>query len=335
MITRTPPLWHTADWQKSLARAIRDPRELLATLQLPDSLLAGAEAAGQDFPLLVPRGYVARMRVGDPQDPLLRQVLPLEEEGFAAPGYVADPVGDLSAMARPGVLHKYHGRALVVATGACGIHCRYCFRRHFPYTQANPMPERWQQVHEYLQADGSIEELILSGGDPLSLADHRLAGLLEAVQNVPHLKRLRLHTRYPVILPERLTGDLLGLLSELPQQVILVIHANHANEIDTNVQQALAPWRQAGITLLNQAVLLRGVNDSASALANLSEALFAAGVLPYYLHQLDPVQGAAHFAVDDSRARTLEAALRNRLPGYLVPRLVREQAGTPAKTPLV
>ncbi|MDR9436022.1 MAG: EF-P beta-lysylation protein EpmB [Thiohalophilus sp.] len=335
MITRTPPLWHTADWQKSLARAIRDPRELLATLQLPDSLLAGADAAGQDFPLLVPRGYVARMRVGDPQDPLLRQVLPLEAEGLPAPGYVADPVGDLSAMARPGVLHKYHGRALVVATGACGIHCRYCFRRHFPYTRANPMPERWQQVRDYLLADESIEELILSGGDPLSLADHRLAGLLEAVQNVPHLKRVRLHTRYPVILPERLTGDLLGLLSALPQQVILVIHANHANEIDANVRQVLVPWRQAGITLLNQAVLLRGVNDSESALAGLSEALFAAGVLPYYLHQLDPVQGAAHFAVDDSRARTLETALRNRLPGYLVPRLVREQAGAPAKTPLV
>ncbi|MFO8023900.1 EF-P beta-lysylation protein EpmB [Thiohalophilus sp.] len=335
MITRTPPLWHTADWQKSLARAIRDPRELLATLQLPDSLLVGADAAGQDFPLLVPRGYVARMRVGDPQDPLLRQVLPLEAEGLPAPGYVADPVGDLSAMARPGVLHKYHGRALVVATGACGIHCRYCFRRHFPYTRANPMPERWQQVRDYLLADESIEELILSGGDPLSLADHRLAGLLEAVQNVPHLKRVRLHTRYPVILPERLTGDLLGLLSALPQQVILVIHANHANEIDANVRQALVPWRQAGITLLNQAVLLRGVNDSESALAHLSEALFAAGVLPYYLHQLDPVQGAAHFAVDDNRARTLETALRNRLPGYLVPRLVREQAGAPAKTPLV
>ncbi|MDZ7802497.1 EF-P beta-lysylation protein EpmB [Thiohalophilus sp.] len=335
MITRTPPLWHSADWQKSLARAIREPRELLATLQLPDSLLAGAEAAGQDFPLLVPRGYVARMRIGDPQDPLLRQVLPLAAEGQPAPGYVADPVGDLSAMARPGILHKYHGRALVVATGACGIHCRYCFRRHFPYTRANPMPERWQQVREYLLADDSIEELILSGGDPLSLADHRLAGLLEAVQDVPHLKRLRLHTRYPVILPERLTDDLLNLLKALPQQVILVMHANHANEIDASVQQALAPWHQAGITLLNQAVLLQGVNDSESALADLSEALFAAGVLPYYLHQLDPVQGAAHFAVDDPRARALETALRNRLPGYLVPRLVREQAGAPAKTPLV
>ncbi|MDY6980548.1 MAG: EF-P beta-lysylation protein EpmB [Pseudomonadota bacterium] len=335
MITRTPPLWHTADWQKSLARAIRDPRELLATLQLPDSLLAGAEAAGRDFPLLVPRGYVARMRVGDPQDPLLRQVLPLEDETCATPGYVTDPVGDLSAMTRPGVLHKYHGRALVVATGACGIHCRYCFRRHFPYSRANPMPERWQQVREYLLEDDTIEELILSGGDPLSLSDHRLAGLLEAVQDVPHLRRVRLHTRYPVILPERLTGELLGLLGALPQQVILVIHANHANEIDAEVHQALAPWRQAGITLLNQAVLLRGVNDCASTLASLSEALFAAGVLPYYLHQLDPVQGAAHFAVNEERARALETALRDRLPGYLVPRLVREQAGAAAKTPLV
>jgi EF-P beta-lysylation protein EpmB len=238
-------------------------------------------------------------------------------------------------MARPGVLHKYHGRALVIATGACGIHCRYCFRRHFPYSQANPMPERWQQVRDHLLADDSIEELILSGGDPLSLADHRLAGLLDAVRDIEHLKRLRLHTRYPVILPERLTTGLLGLLEASPWQVVMVIHANHANEIDAGVRRALAPFRQAGITLLNQAVLLRGVNDDETTLADLSTALFEAGILPYYLHQLDPVQGASHFAVTDSRARDLHANLRDCLPGYLVPRLVREQPGKGSKTPLV
>lgn len=334
MITRTPPLWHTADWQKSLARAIRDPARLLELLELSPDLLPAARAAGQDFPLLVPHSYVARMQRGNPQDPLLRQVLPLGEELLEVPGYVADPVGDLSAMTRPGLLHKYHGRALVITTAACGIHCRYCFRRHFPYPQANPMPDRWQQLRDYLLADDSLEELILSGGDPLSLSDHRLAGLFEAVRAIPHLKRLRLHTRYPVILPERLTDSLLRQLRALPQQVILVIHANHANEIDTGVRQALTPFREAGITLLNQAVLLRGVNDSETALVALSEALFDAGVLPYYLHQLDPVQGAAHFAVDDARARELAAALRARLPGYLVPRLVRELAGDPAKRPL-
>ncbi|TDY01556.1 EF-P beta-lysylation protein EpmB [Thiohalophilus thiocyanatoxydans] len=335
MITRTPPRWHTVDWQKSLARAIRDPRQLLEQLALPADLLPAARAGAEDFPLLVPHSYVARMQPGNPQDPLLRQVLPLEAELQNVPGYVADPVGDLPAMARPGLLHKYHGRALVVTTGACGIHCRYCFRRHFPYQEANPMPDRWQQVREYLAADESIEELILSGGDPLSLSDQRLAGLLDAVQSIPHLKRLRLHTRYPIILPERLTADLLQLLQQAPQAVIMVIHANHANELDSGVTAALAPYRQAGISLLNQAVLLRGVNDSEAALSGLSEALFEAGVLPYYLHQLDPVQGAAHFAVPDTRARGLHTALRARLPGYLVPRLVREMPGETAKSPLI
>ncbi|MFO7551691.1 MAG: EF-P beta-lysylation protein EpmB [Haliea sp.] len=328
-------MWHTDDWQKSLARAIRDPRQLLERLDLSPDLLPAAQAASEDFSLLVPHGYVARMRPGDPQDPLLRQVLPLGEELAEVSGYVTDPVGDLPAMARPGVLHKYHGRALVITTAACGIHCRYCFRRHFPYQDANPMPERWHQVHDYLAADPTIEELILSGGDPLSLSDHRLGGLFEAVQAIPHLKRLRLHTRYPIILPERLTGSLLQQLCELPQAVVLVIHANHANELDTTVRQALHPYREAGLTLLNQSVLLRGINDSEAALAGLSEALFESGVLPYYLHQLDPVQGAAHFAVSDERALALHAALRARLPGYLVPRLVRELPGEAAKTPLV
>lgn len=335
MITRTQPLWHADDWQKSLARAIRDPRELLEMLELPMALLPAAQQAANDFPLLVPHGYVARMRPGDPEDPLLRQVLPLDAELRDVAGYVADPVGDLQAMSRPGVLHKYHGRALVITTAACGIHCRYCFRRHFPYQDANPMSGRWQQVRDYLLADDSIEELILSGGDPLSLADHRIGGLLEAVRDIPHLKRLRLHTRYPVILPERLSDRLLQHLLAQPQQLVMVIHANHPNEIDQAVRQALKPYHEAGLTLLNQAVLLRGVNDNEATLAELSRALFEARVLPYYLHQLDPVAGAAHFAVDDARARALHAALQAGLPGYLVPRLVREQAGKPAKTPLV
>lgn len=335
MITRTSPSWHTDDWQKSLARAIRDPAELLEQLELPVTLLAAAQAAARDFPLLVPHSYVGRMRRGDPQDPLLRQVLPLGEELETVPGYGPDPVGDLAAMSRPGILHKYHGRALVITTGACGVHCRYCFRRHFPYPDANPMPARWQAVRDALLADETIEELILSGGDPLSLADHRLAGLLEAVGDIPQLKRLRLHSRYPIILPERLNRDLLNLLQGRRQQIILVLHANHANEIDTQVRTVLAPYREAGITLLNQAVLLRGVNDSETALTGLSEALFDTGVLPYYLHQLDPVQGAAHFAVTDTEALALLAGLRARLPGYLVPKLVREQPGESAKTPLV
>lgn len=335
MITRTPPLWHTASWQKSLANAIRDPRELLLKLQLPLELLPAARAAARDFPLLVTRSYLERMQPGNSDDPLLRQVLPLDAETRDTAGYVTDPVGDMEAMARPGLLHKYQGRVLVVTTAACGIHCRYCFRRHFPYQVANPMPERWQQVRDYVANDDSIKEVILSGGDPLSLSDHRLARLVELLEPIPHLERLRIHSRYPIILPERMTDSLLNLLSETRLTVVLVIHANHPNELSPSVSQALVPLRQAGITLLNQSVLLRGVNDSTDCLSELSESLFAAGVLPYYLHQLDRVQGAAHFAVTDARAKALQQSLRARLPGYLVPRLVRETAGEAGKTPLV
>jgi len=334
MITRTSPLWHTASWQKSLANAIRDPRELLEMLQLPLDLLPGAQAAGRDFPLLVPHGYVARMQPGNPADPLLRQVLPLQAETDTVPGYGPDPVGDLGAMPHPGLLHKYHGRVLLVTTAACGIHCRYCFRRHFPYQQTNSMSGHWQQLRDYVADDPSIEEVILSGGDPLSLADHRLAGLIERLESIPHLKRIRIHSRYPIILPQRLTVGLLEILDATRLDVVLVIHANHANELDQSVSRALAPYRRAGITLLNQSVLLRGVNDTLDSLSELSEALFAAGVLPYYLHQLDRVQGAAHFAVNDDQAQALQQSLRMRLPGYLVPRLVRETAGAASKIPL-
>ncbi len=334
MITRTPPLWHTAPWQKSLANAIRDPRELLLQLQLPLELLPAARAAARDFPLLVTRSYLERMQPGNSNDPLLRQVLPLEAETRDVAGYMTDPVGDLKAMTRPGLLHKYQGRVLVLTTAACGIHCRYCFRRHFPYQKANPMPERWQQVQNYVANDDSIKEVILSGGDPLSLSDQRLAGLVELLEPIPHLERLRIHSRYPIILPERMTDSLLCLLSETRLAVVLVIHANHPNELSPGVSQALAPLRRAGITLLNQSVLLRGVNDSTDCLSKLSESLFAAGVLPYYLHQLDRVQGAAHFAITDARAKALLQSLRARLPGYLVPRLVREIAGEVGKTPL-
>lgn len=325
----------THDWQRQLAQAISNTDELLAALNIPPQQRMTQVTGCGDFPLRVTRHYLDKIRPGDLQDPLLLQVLVRAREFDAVPGYQHDPVGDLASVKAPGLLHKYHGRALLITTAACAIHCRYCFRRHFPYPDANPMPARWQAVRDALLADETIEELILSGGDPLSLADHRLAGLLEAVGDIPQLKRLRLHSRYPIILPERLNRDLLNLLQGRRQQIILVLHANHANEIDTQVRTVLAPYREAGITLLNQAVLLRGVNDSETALTGLSEALFDAGVLPYYLHQLDPVQGAAHFAVTETEALALLAGLRARLPGYLVPKLVREQPGESAKTPLV
>ncbi len=331
MIPETSAIRQTPAWQQELARAISDPAELLAALHLDPAWLPAAQAAARLFPLRVPRGFVARMRRGDPRDPLLRQVLPLAEEHLAAPGFSTDPVGDLAAMASPGVLHKYQGRVLLTATGACAVHCRYCFRRHFPYTESSAGTDHWQAALDYLAQEASLREVILSGGDPLTLSDRRLAEFIRAAAGIAHLERLRIHTRLPVVLPERITPELVRTLSSTRLSTVVVIHANHANEIDDAVIEALARLRAAGVTLLNQSVLLRDVNDSAGALVALSETLFAAGVLPYYLHLLDRVQGAAHFEVPEDEARVLMQQLTSRLPGYLVPRLVREIAGAPAK----
>lgn len=322
-------------WQSVLADAVRDPAKLLTLLDLPTSLLPAARQAAQQFPLKVPRGFLARMRCGDPDDPLLRQVLPLAAElKIDDPSYTNDPVGDLQARTEPGLLQKYAGRALLVTTGACAVHCRYCFRRHFPYQQESAASDQARSALARVAEDTSISELILSGGDPLSLANRRLQQLTRKIETIPHLRRLRLHTRLPVMVPERVDAGLLDWLDGLQLPVVLVLHVNHANEIDEHVATALAPLRSRPITLLNQAVLLRGVNDSVDALAALSERLLAVGVLPYYLHALDPVRGAAHFAVPDTTARDLGRALRARLPGYLVPTLVREIPGAMAKTPL-
>lgn len=320
------------DWRAALASAITDPAELLDMLELDGALLPAANAAASLFPLRVPRGYVARMRHGDAHDPLLRQVLPLAAEHDEVPGFIHDAVGDLASLQGGGMLHKYRGRALLIATGACAVNCRFCFRRHFPYAAANASRAAFRDALARIERDESLEEIILSGGDPLSLSDRRLAALAQALDAIPHLKRVRIHTRQPVVLPERVDNALLDWLSRGRLRRVMVIHANHANEIDGTVADALARLRDAGVTLLNQAVLLAGVNDSENALADLSERLFDTDVLPYYLHLLDRVQGTAHFEVPEDRAKALIAALRARLPGYLVPRLVREEAGEPAKT---
>jgi L-lysine 2,3-aminomutase len=332
MIPGTEAIRQTPRWQALLAGAVTDPETLLAALGLGPEWLPGARAAARLFPLRVPHGYIARMARRDPQDPLLRQVLPLNEECEAVEGYGPDPVGDLKARAAPGVLHKYRGRVLLTATGACAVHCRYCFRRHFPYAEANASADRWRAALDYIAADPGIEEVILSGGDPLTLSDRRLAEFVAAVERIPHVRRLRLHTRLPIVLPERIDAALLAWLGATRLTVVVVVHANHANEIDGAVRAALVRLKDSGATLLNQSVLLAGVNDSVEALAGLSRALFDAGVLPYYLHLLDKVQGAAHFDVPEDRARALLAGLNARLPGYLVPRLVREIAGAPGKT---
>jgi L-lysine 2,3-aminomutase len=324
----------TADWKNALANAVRDPAELLALLELPTSLLPAAREAARQFPLRVPRGYLARMRKGAPDDPLLRQVLPLQQELDTVVGFDTDPVGDRDAAVAPGVLHKYEGRVLLTVTGACAIHCRYCFRRHFPYSEENPGQYRWQGVTRYLQEHPEVEELILSGGDPLLLDTSRLRELSDRLERHPQLKRLRIHTRLPVVLPERIDAELLGWLASLPWQVVVVIHANHANEIDAAVAEGLQRLHNHNITLLNQSVLLHGVNNSSNTLLALNETLFHYHVLPYYLHLLDRVQGAAHFEVTEQNATEIVAELRTAAPGYLVPRLVREIAGSPNKQPV-
>jgi len=327
--SRQPP-----PWQRALQQAISDPAELLAALQLDPQWLEPARAAARLFPLRVPRGFVARMRRGDPRDPLLVQVLPLGAECNAVPGYVPDPVGDLAARAGAGVLQKYHGRALLITTGACAVNCRYCFRRHFPYAEENASRADFEPALELLRADATVREVVLSGGDPLTLGDRRLAALLAGLQAIPHLRRVRLHTRLPIVLPERIDPGFLAVWSAVRLQKVVVVHANHANEIDDSVRDALAGLRGTGTTLLNQAVLLRGVNDRPDDLVALSETLFETGVLPYYLHLLDPVAGAAHFDVPEDTARGLVAEVAARLPGYLVPRLVREIPGEASKTML-
>lgn len=325
----------TPVWAGLLADAIRDPDELCDVLGLPDHLRPGARAAAKLFPLLVPRGFAALMGRGDPADPLLRQVLPVGDETAAVAGFSADPLAETAGCAPvPGLLHKYHGRALLITTGACAVHCRYCFRRHFPYQERPRGARWWSAACAHLAGDATISEVLLSGGDPLTLPDVQLGALAEDLAAIPHLRRLRVHSRLPVVLPERVDDGLLAWLTGTRLRPVLVIHANHPRELSPAVAAACGRLADAGVMVLNQSVLLRGINDTVEVLAALSERLSECRVLPYYLHALDRVQGAAHFARPDREAIDLVEGLRARLPGYLVPRLVREEPGRPGKTPL-
>jgi L-lysine 2,3-aminomutase len=320
-----------ASWQEAMKDAVRDPDELCRLLELPAELAAAAREAARQFPLFVPRGFLARMRPGDPDDPLLRQVLPLVQELEDVPGFVADPVDDAAAQRLSGLLQKYQGRALMITTGACAVHCRYCFRRHFPYVETPRSIEAWRPAIEELAADASLREVILSGGDPLTIVDRALGELVDELAAIPHLRRLRIHTRLPIMIPERVTDELLTLVRGSRLTPIVVVHANHANELDANVARALAKLTDAGIVLLNQAVLLRGVNDTVDAQAALCERLVEVRVMPYYLHQLDRVAGAAHFEVPVKIGKEIVAGLRALLPGYAVPKYVRETPRAPSK----
>lgn len=334
MITAELAGRHRESWQYELAEAITDPGQLLEALTLDPALLTPALAAAARFRLRVPRSFVARMRRGDARDPLLRQVLPIGEELIDAEGYSGDPLGESAANRAPGLLHKYRGRALLVTTGACAVHCRYCFRREFPYEAQVSEGGRWAGALMAIRADTSIEEIILSGGDPLSLSNARLTALTGSLAAIPHLRRLRVHTRTPVVLPSRVDDGFVAWLRTLPWPAVVVVHTNHAREIDNAVTGAFTRIRATGVQLLNQSVLLAGVNDDEEALVALSGALFDAGALPYYLHLLDRVRGASHFAVPEARGRELMRAISARLPGYLVPRLALEEAGAAGKTVL-
>ncbi len=322
----------TGSWQHLLSQAITDPAELIRALGLPAETIAGALQAHQDFSLRVPAPYLQRIRPGDLNDPLLRQVLPVSEETANVPGYVTDPLAEADSNPHDGLIHKYKGRVLVILTGACAINCRYCFRRHFPYEDNRLGPDQWQQVVDYIAADSSIKEVIFSGGDPLATNDKRLDKLITSLEAIPHVERLRIHSRLPVVIPQRITPELSQRLADSRLQTVMVLHINHANEIDNDVAAAAASLKQAGVTVLNQAVLLRGVNDSVDALEALSEHLFRAGILPYYLFTFDPVAGAAHFDIADAEAQQLMSELQSRLPGYLVPKLAREIPGRASKT---
>ncbi len=316
-----------SNWHLALAQAVRDPDELVDLLELPDALREPARRAARLFPLLVPRSFLARIRRGDPHDPLLAQVLPLGIEETSVPGFGVDPVGDAAARKSPGLLHKYHGRALLVTTGACAVHCRYCFRRHYPYGDEPKRLADWESALAAIAADTSLHEVILSGGDPLMLTDARLEALCNRIGEVSHVARLRLHTRLPIVLPERVTGRLLDILHAAGPTPIVVVHATTTPANWKELVPALRRLVRGGFTVLNQAVLLRGVNDSVAAQTRLCEGLVDLGVIPYYLHQLDRVAGAAHFEVAEEEGSKLVAQLRRRLPGYAVPRYVRETAG--------
>lgn len=329
-LARTASLPKRSTWRDQIRDAFRDAGSLLEALDLPSQ-----PNEPHSFPMLVPKAFARRMEVGNRLDPLLLQVLPDPRERHTSSGYVADPVGDRKARAGRGLLHKYHGRVLLVSTGACAVHCRYCFRQEFPYADNHAAGSQWHDAVEYIRARPDIDEVILSGGDPLMLSTGRLEALTRQLADIGHIHRLRIHTRLPVVLPDRVDDALIDWLQALPWPVVMIIHANHAREFDADVDRALARLRGANVQLLNQAVLLQGVNNHYDAQRDLVRRGLEAGVLPYYLHLLDRVRGADRFEVDENAASEVVERMRRELSGYLVPRLVREVAGAPYKLPVL
>jgi EF-P beta-lysylation protein EpmB len=321
------------NWQKELAMSFSDPVSLLKYLELPLESFTDDIKARQLFPMRVPRPFAAKMKKGDPLDPLFMQVFTSRKEFDLAPGFSSDPLQEQNNK-QSGILHKYQNRLLLLVRGGCAVNCRYCFRRHFPYSDNHLNKQQWQQALEYIADNPQLDEVIYSGGDPLMAKDDFLAWLTTQIEAIPHIKRLRIHTRLPVVIPSRITTELITWFSQSRLKPVMVLHVNHANEIDNALAVSMQKLRQVGVTLLNQAVLLKGINDTADQQIALNEGLFNIGVMPYYLHVLDKVQGAEHFDLPDSKAKELMRELIKRQPGYLVPKLVREIGGQPGKTPL-
>ena len=319
-------------WRQQLAQSFRTPKALLEHLQFDDQQVQELSANDQGFGTLVPQAYANRMQLGNSQDPLLLQVLPQVAEGLSALGFITDPLAEAEFNPSPGVVHKYHGRALLVAAGHCAINCRYCFRRHYHYDEQQRSRSQWQESLAHLAEDQDLEEIILSGGDPLALTNNMLFALLDEIEALPQVQRLRIHSRLPVVLPARITSALCQRLENSRLQVVMVIHCNHAQEIDAEVAKACQQLQAAGVSMLNQSVLLDGINADSESLIDLSKGLFKAGVLPYYLHLPDHVAGTQHFFVDREQGQNLHAAMQVKLPGYLVPRLVKEEPGMAHKT---
>lgn len=336
IITQIEPKLHLCDensWQKDLRQVITDPKELLSLLNINANEYSQHFKARKLFPVRVPLPFIKRINKGDINDPLLRQVMPLSSEFVITDGFVTDPLQEHDT-AVEGLLHKYKNRVLMIVKSGCAVNCRYCFRRHFPYQENSPNKQRWQQALQYIAEHEEITEVIFSGGDPLMASDEHLAWLVTQIEAIAHIKRLRIHTRLPVVIPNRITHDLINLLSKSRLKVTMVLHINHGNEIDSDFDRALEPLRAARIPLFNQSVLLKGVNDSAETLIALSEKMFDIGIIPYYLHLLDAVQGAAHFDVTEQEAIKIVKKMLATLPGFLMPKLVREIAGEANKTPI-
>lgn len=324
----------TNDWQSQLSNLITDPKELLAIAEIPtDSREYHAiEHACADFQLRVPRAFADKIEKGNANDPLLLQVLPSAQELLASPGYSTDPLGEEAANPIPGLIHKYESRVLVTLSGQCAINCRYCFRRHFPYAENRLTRDHLQEITAYVANNTALNEVILSGGDPLSVSNTQIRRFLSELAPIQHITRIRFHTRLPVVIPERIDQTLLDTFSSSKQKIIVVVHTNHPNELDERFDQAMAQLTNNRVTLLNQTVLLKNINDNPETLTKLSERLFSAGVMPYYLHLLDKVVGATHFEIPEHDAIGLHRALQTQLPGFLVPKLVREIAGKSSKT---